>query len=98
MRIDAGMIGTSGRAQLAIESGQWRARGDDRRRGVLVTALAVDGVPVDLVPNRFRRRLQPADRYGFLTSYDRVVANSSFTRQWVQRLWGIDAEVLYPPV
>jgi glycosyltransferase involved in cell wall biosynthesis len=98
VRVDAGPIGPSGRAQIVIESGQWRARGDDRRRGVLLTALSVDGDLVDLVPNRFRRRLQPVDRYGFLTSYDRVVANSSFTRQWIQRLWGIDAEVLYPPV
>jgi glycosyltransferase involved in cell wall biosynthesis len=98
VHIDAGTIGESGRAELVVESGQWHARGDDRRRGVLLTALTVDGVPVDLAPDRFRRRLQPADRYGFLTSYDRVVANSSFTRQWIHRLWGIDADVLYPPV
>jgi glycosyltransferase involved in cell wall biosynthesis len=97
-RIDAGAIGANRRAELVVESGQWRARGDDRRRGVLLTALTVGGVPVELAPDRFRRRLQPVDRYGFLTSYDRVVANSSFTRQWIQRLWGIDAGVLYPPV
>jgi glycosyltransferase involved in cell wall biosynthesis len=97
-RIDAGSIGANGRAELVIESGQWRARGDDRRRGVLLTALAVGGIPVDLLPDRFRRRLQLVDRYGFLTSYHRVVANSSFTRQWIRRLWGIDADVLYPPV
>jgi glycosyltransferase involved in cell wall biosynthesis len=98
VRVEAGTIGASGRAELVIASGQWRARGDDRRRGVLLTALSVDGVAVDLTPDRFRRRLQPADPYGFLTSYDRVVANSSFTRQWIRRLWGIDADVLYPPV
>jgi glycosyltransferase involved in cell wall biosynthesis len=97
-RIAAGFIGTNGRAELVVESGQWRARGDDRRRGVLLTALAVGGVPVELAPDRFRRRLQPVDRYSFLTSYDRVVANSSFTREWIHRLWGIDADVLYPPV
>lgn len=98
VRIEAGTIGTSGRSELAVASGQWRARGDDRRRGVLLTAVSVDGVTVDLAPDRFRRRLQPADPHGFLTSYDRVVANSSFTRQWIQRLWAIDADVLYPPV
>ncbi len=96
--IDAGAIGATGRAEIVVQSGHWRARGDVRRRGVLLTALAVDGVPVDLAPDRFRRRLQPIDRHGFLTSYDRVVANSSFTREWIRRLWGIDAEVLYPPV
>jgi glycosyltransferase involved in cell wall biosynthesis len=30
--------------------------------------------------------------------YDRCVANSSFTAKWIARRWGIDAEVVYPPV
>jgi glycosyltransferase involved in cell wall biosynthesis len=98
VQVDAGAVAPSGRSELTIASGQWRARGDQRRRGVLVSTVTVDGRPVDLSPDRFRRRLQPVDRYGFLTSYDRVVANSSFTREWIRRLWGIEADVLYPPV
>ena len=35
---------------------------------------------------------------GWLTSYDRVVANSEYTRTWIRRWWGIDAGLLHPPV
>jgi glycosyltransferase involved in cell wall biosynthesis len=31
-------------------------------------------------------------------SYGAVVANSEFTRTWVDRYWGCDSEVVYPPV
>lgn len=34
----------------------------------------------------------------WMESYGRLVANSMFTKTWVQRYWGADAEVLYPPV
>jgi L-malate glycosyltransferase len=30
--------------------------------------------------------------------YGRCVANSSFTAGWIERRWGIDADVVYPPV
>lgn len=33
-----------------------------------------------------------------MREYRRVLANSRFTAQWVKKLWGIPAEVLYPPV
>jgi L-malate glycosyltransferase len=33
-----------------------------------------------------------------MNTYDVVLANSFFTAQWVERQWGITAEVLYPPV
>lgn len=31
-------------------------------------------------------------------SYGAIVANSEFTRRWVQRYWDVDPDVLYPPV
>ena len=34
----------------------------------------------------------------FIHSYDAVVSNSEFTRGWVQRYWGTDSTVVYPPV
>jgi glycosyltransferase involved in cell wall biosynthesis len=33
-----------------------------------------------------------------LATYSTVVANSTYTRHWLHKLWGIEAEVLYPPV
>jgi glycosyltransferase involved in cell wall biosynthesis len=31
-------------------------------------------------------------------SYDRFVVNSEFTKRWIRRLWGVQADVLYPPL
>jgi glycosyltransferase involved in cell wall biosynthesis len=37
-------------------------------------------------------------RTHFIPSYRRYLANSSFTAEWVERLWGVVADVLHPPV
>ena len=42
-----------------------------------------------LYPRRWRRRLR---------GYTDVVANSRFTAGWIERLWGVPAHVVYPPV
>ena len=42
-----------------------------------------------LYPRRWRRRLQ---------GYTDVVANSRFTAGWIEKLWGVSAHVVYPPV
>jgi len=57
---------------------------------------------------RWRRR-HPVDRWIRLVVYEwiwdrrmrgyaTVLGNSSFTSQWIERLWGRPAEVVYPPV
>jgi glycosyltransferase involved in cell wall biosynthesis len=43
----------------------------------------------------FDRRVVRTD---FLPSYTRFLSNSVFTAGWVKRLWGLESEVLYPPV
>lgn len=43
----------------------------------------------------FDRRVQ---RTEFISSYGRYLANSAFTASWVERLWGVGADVVYPPV
>ena len=43
----------------------------------------------------FDRRIA---RTHFIPSYRRFLANSTFTAEWVERLWGVVADVLYPPV
>lgn len=43
----------------------------------------------------FGRRVQ---QLGFVATYERYIANSNFTAQWVRRLWDVPAEVIYPPV
>ncbi len=34
----------------------------------------------------------------FLTSYSSVIANSAFTAEWIEQLWGVQPDVLHPPV
>ncbi len=34
----------------------------------------------------------------FLSSYDAILANSAYTREWISRLWQRDAAVLHPPI
>ena len=41
---------------------------------------------------------RPLANKNFLDTYDMLIANSEFTRGWIQRWWGRDATVLYPPV
>jgi glycosyltransferase involved in cell wall biosynthesis len=41
---------------------------------------------------------EQGDRFDALGTYDEVLSNSEFTRGWVQRMWGRDSGVLYPPV
>ena len=85
------------RVHSATNAPGGRAR-DHRLLGVSVVAV--------LVGPWYRRLLQlvhqplaaAAADLSFLDSYQRVVANSRFTATWVQRLWGIDAGVLNPPV
>jgi glycosyltransferase involved in cell wall biosynthesis len=47
---------------------------------------------------RFPWLLRDPSDLGFLDRYERVLANSEYTRSWVRRLWGVDAEVLFPPI
>lgn len=43
----------------------------------------------------FERR---AGRQEWVRTYSTFLANSAFTAGWVQRLWGVPAEIVYPPV
>lgn len=33
-----------------------------------------------------------------LTSYDKILTISQFSRHWIRKYWGLESEVLYPPV
>ncbi len=63
---------------------------DDRELGVRLFSIQVGTGPVAWI-GRFSPLLAlPAASLTFLDSYARVVANSAFTGDWVQRLWGRD--------
>ena len=78
-------------------------RGDALRQRLCIAGVrAVRAIPVRELPQRlnevaagFDRRIARTD---FLPSYRRYLANSAFTARWVERLWGVPADVLHPPV
>lgn len=71
---------------------------DDRRLGVPVAGVQL-GVGVKAVARRRYPSLAGRPRgMEWLESYDRVVANSAFTRDWIKRWWHLDTAILNPPV
>ncbi|MCU0271177.1 MAG: glycosyltransferase family 4 protein [Acidimicrobiales bacterium] len=71
---------------------------DDRRLGVPVVGAQVG----DRLKARLRRRYPSLTRgpvgFDWVRTYDRVVSNSQYTRDWVRRWWEVDTAVLNPPV
>jgi glycosyltransferase involved in cell wall biosynthesis len=47
---------------------------------------------------RFPWLLRDPSDLEFLDHYERVLANSQYTRHWIRRLWGVDSDVLFPPI
>jgi len=81
--------------------GEVRTRGDQLRSSAGVVGVKLLSLPPRL-PQRLRE-VQAAfdrrvERVEFLPSYTRYLANSEFTAGWIQQLWGVPGEVLYPPV
>ncbi|HEV2889472.1 MAG TPA: glycosyltransferase [Frankiaceae bacterium] len=74
---------------------------DNRDLGVAVSRLRLvdgDGGMRWYVVHRLPwLTLDPTD-LSFLESYDEVLANSEYTRGWIQKLWKRDAAVLFPPI
>ncbi|MHB2021994.1 MAG: glycosyltransferase family 4 protein [Mycobacteriales bacterium] len=74
--------------------------GDTRSLGVAVSRLRVGSRrSFDAwLAFQFPWLLRDPGNLAFLAAYDRVLANSEYTRSWIARLWGVDADVLFPPV
>jgi glycosyltransferase involved in cell wall biosynthesis len=75
--------------------------GDDRTLGVAVSRLRMADAKWELrrwAGERFPWLLRDPSDLGFLDHYERVLANSEYTREWIRRLWGVDADVLFPPI
>lgn len=70
------------------------------------SAFGVAGVKALSLAPRLPQRLEEVqaafdrrvERVEFVPTYTRYLANSSFTAEWVERLWDMSADVLYPPV
>jgi glycosyltransferase involved in cell wall biosynthesis len=75
--------------------------GDDRTLGVAVSRLRMADAkwePRRWAGERFPWLLRDPTDLEFLGCYERVLANSEYTRGWIKRLWGVDSDVLFPPI
>lgn len=75
--------------------------GDPRHLGVAVSRMRVLGAPRgprERLAERFPWLLRDGSDVSFVETYDRVLANSEYTRGWIRRYWGVDADVLFPPI
>jgi hypothetical protein len=80
---------------------------DDRRElGVAVSRMRLAGVLHGLKRWRLRYylavrfpwlRMDPGD-FRFLETYDTILANSEYTRGFINEWWGRQADILYPPI
>ena len=74
---------------------------DDRTLGVAVSRLRMADAgwePRRWAGERFPWLLRDPSDLEFLGHYERVLANSQYTRTWIRRLWGVDSDVLFPPI
>jgi glycosyltransferase involved in cell wall biosynthesis len=88
---------------VRLRSGTWVPAdvlgGDDHRTlGVPLVGVALGRRPVAWGRALASLFATYPPRLDFLDTYDRVLANSAFTRRWIGRWWGRDSDVLYPPV
>jgi len=76
------------------------------RADAVRSRLGVAGVKALSLPPRLPQRLREVQaafdrrvqRVEYLPSYTRYLANSRYTAEWVHKILGVDADILYPPV
>jgi glycosyltransferase involved in cell wall biosynthesis len=89
-------------ARLKFESGTFvPGPGDSRSLGVAVSRLRLVGNargPRQFLAERFPWLLRDPRDTSWLKAYERVLANSEFTRGWIRRYWDVDADLLFPPI
>lgn len=74
---------------------------DHRELGVAASRLRLEGGrhgPRGMLAFRFPWLLRDPKNLSFLAGYDTVMANSEYTRGYIDRLWHTDADLLFPPI
>lgn len=89
--------------RIAVRSDTWvphdvMGNDDVRTMGVPLTGVMVGSSPLALARAYASLFESYPPSVAFLDSYDRIVANSEFTRRWIRTYWGREAGLLYPPV
>ncbi|MCW2777498.1 MAG: glycosyl transferase group 1 [Frankiales bacterium] len=74
---------------------------DVRELSVAASGLRLEGAsygPRQRLAYQYPWMLRAPKDLSFLQSYDTVMANSEYTRGYVERFWSTQAEVLFPPI
>jgi glycosyltransferase involved in cell wall biosynthesis len=71
---------------------------DRRRLGVPFAGVQVGDAMRSRLVRRYPSLAGQIDSLDWLRTYDRVLANSQYTQQWITRWWHVDSEILHPPV
>ncbi len=71
---------------------------DKRRLGVPLRGMRFGHFPMSYLTSRFPGLLVGPGSVAWTRSYGALVSNSEFTRGWVDRWWGTESSILYPPV
>ena len=95
--------GRPGRTRVVIRSTSGSpadvlGNGDTRIIGVPVVSATFAKGPVAAVVSRASLLVSAPAGVDWIDSYDTVIANSRFTKEWISRWWSIDSVVLEPPV
>lgn len=74
--------------------------GDPRSLGVAVSRLRFLGALGlgEQLTLRFPWLAGAGSDLSFLDSYQALLANSRYTQGWIERLWQVDSDILYPPI
>jgi len=103
VRIDVPVAGRQGGTTVEISSDSVVAddvigNGDRRRLGVPLVGVGLGRSARASIAARASLLFADPPGTGWLDSYDVVVANSAFTQRWIRRWWGVESQVLEPPV
>jgi glycosyltransferase involved in cell wall biosynthesis len=71
---------------------------DSRRLGVPLLGFHVGVGAIARLARWFPVLLTPPVTTDWVHSYGAIAANSRFTQGWIERYWGAESELLYPPV
>ncbi len=89
-----------GYSELHFYSDTFSAAGDNRELGFALgrETLAAKLKPRSLLTRRLPWLLLGTQDLRFLEAYDSIVTISDYTQTWVNKLWQVDSDLLFPPI
>ncbi len=72
--------------------------GDSRDLGIALRQGAAGRDGSSPLVRRFPWLQLGRPNLGYLNAYDSVVANSAYTATWIDRLWQVESDLLFPPI